>query len=53
MRVLSRMHGALYSEHVLCGAKAHIPISRRNIKGRPWSRLMSVGLIAYRKEHPQ
>ena len=26
MRVLSRMHGALYSEHALCGAKGHIPI---------------------------
>ena len=38
MRVLSRMHGALYSEHVLCGGKGHIPISgvvsmgRRNTK---------------------
>ena len=28
MHVLSRMHGALYPEHVLCGAKAHIPISQ-------------------------
>ena len=34
MRVLSRMHGALYSEHVLCGAKAHIPISGAGSTGR-------------------
>ena len=27
MHVLSRMHGALYPEHVLCGAKGRIPIS--------------------------
>jgi hypothetical protein len=28
MRVLIRMHGALYLKHALCGAKSHIPISR-------------------------
>jgi hypothetical protein len=35
------------------GRLGQIPRSGRNIKGRPWSRLMSVGLIAYRRERPQ
>jgi hypothetical protein len=33
--------------------KSHMTIRRRNIKGRLWSRLLSVGLIAYRRERPQ
>jgi hypothetical protein len=27
MRVPNRTHGALYPDHVLCGAKGRIPIS--------------------------